>query len=47
MLARGNQFTGTTGTTTANGTGFTPPYQVTPEAVSGVQAAVMAGAGPK
>ncbi len=47
MLARGNQFTGTTGTTTANGTGFTPPYQVTLEAVSGVQAAVMAGAGPK
>jgi pectate lyase len=47
MLARGNQFTGTSGTTTANGTGFTPPYQVTLEAVSGVQAAVMAGAGPK
>ena len=47
MLARGNQFTGTSGTTTANGTGFTPPYQVTLEAVSGVQAAVMSGAGPK
>jgi len=47
MLARGNQFTGTSGTTTANGTGFTPPYQATLEAVSGVQAAVMAGAGPK
>ncbi len=47
MLARGNQFTGTSGTTTANGTGFTPPYQITLEAVSGVQAAGMPGAGPK
>jgi pectate lyase len=42
-----NIFTNTTGNTTANGTGFTPPYTYTPDAASTVQAAVMAGAGPK
>jgi pectate lyase len=48
MLARNDMFTNIrSGTTTANGTGFTPPYTYTADAASGVQAAVMAGAGPK
>jgi pectate lyase len=47
MLARNNLFSGTSGTTTANGTGFTPPYTYTVESASGIQATVMAGAGPK
>ena len=42
-----NLFTGTSGTTTATGASFGPTYQYTVEAASGVQAAVMAGAGPK
>jgi pectate lyase len=46
MLARGNVFTGTSGTTTANGTGFTPPYAYTPEATGSLAAAIMTGAGP-
>jgi pectate lyase len=41
-----NLFVNTQGTKTANGTGFTPPYQYTIDPASGVQAAVMAGAGP-
>ncbi|HVY38192.1 MAG TPA: hypothetical protein VHM31_09655 [Polyangia bacterium] len=47
MLARNNLFTNTSGTTTASGTGFTPPYSATPDAASGVEAAVRAGAGPQ
>jgi len=46
MLARNNVFTGTSGTTTANGTGFTPPYAYTPEATGSLAAAIMSGAGP-
>jgi pectate lyase len=46
MLARNNVFTNTTGTTTANGTGFTPPYSYTPEATGSLAAAIMTGAGP-
>ncbi len=47
MLARNNLFVNTSGTTTADGTGFTPPYSATPDAASAVEAAVRAGAGPK
>jgi pectate lyase len=46
MLARNNVFTNTTGTTTANGTGFTPPYTYAPEATGGLEAAIRSGAGP-
>jgi pectate lyase len=46
MLARNNVFTNTTGTTTASGTGFTPPYTYTPEATGALAAAIMSGAGP-
>jgi pectate lyase len=42
-----NVFTGTSGQTTGSGTAFTPTYPYTVEPASGVQAAVMAGAGPK
>ena len=43
-----NLFTNTTGTMTAPGSGvFTPPYTYTVEPASGIQATVMAGAGPK
>jgi len=46
MLARNNVFTNTSGTTTASGTGFTPPYTYTPEATGTLAATVMSGAGP-
>jgi pectate lyase len=46
MLARNNVFKGTTGTTTANGTGFTPPYAYTPEATDSLAAQIMTGVGP-
>jgi pectate lyase len=46
MLARNNVFTNTTGTTTANGTGFTPPYTYAPEATGALEAAIRSGAGP-
>jgi pectate lyase len=44
--ANANVFTNTTGNTTANGTVFTPMYTYTVDPASGIQAAVMAGAGP-
>jgi pectate lyase len=46
MLARGNVFTSTSGTTMANGTGFTPPYTYAPEPTDALAAAIMSGAGP-
>jgi pectate lyase len=46
MLARGNVFTNTTGTTMANGMGFTPPYSYAPESTDALAAAIMSGAGP-
>jgi pectate lyase len=46
MLARNNVFDKTTGTTMANGTGFTPPYTLAPEATDKLANAVMTGAGP-
>jgi pectate lyase len=47
MLARNNLFTNTSGTTSASGTGFSPPYPYTPDPASSVEAAVRAGAGPQ
>jgi len=47
MLARGNLFQMTTGTTTATGTGFTPPYPYTLDATATLAATVMAQAGPR
>jgi hypothetical protein len=41
-----NLFMNTNGVTTANGTGFMPPYTYTVDTASTVSAAVMAGAGP-
>lgn len=46
MLARGNVFMNTTGTTVANGKGFTPPYTLAPGATDTLAAAIMSGAGP-
>lgn len=46
MLAQNNVFTNTTGTTTATGTGFTPPYTYTAESTTGLEAAIRSGAGP-
>jgi pectate lyase len=46
MLARSNVFTSCTGTTTASGTGFSPPYAYTPEATGALEAAIRNGAGP-
>jgi pectate lyase len=47
MLARGNLFQNTTGTTTANGTGFTPPYQYSLDATTNLRATIEAQAGPR
>jgi len=44
--ANANVFTNTSGNTTENGTVFAPTYTYTVDAASGVQAAVMSGAGP-
>jgi pectate lyase len=46
MLARSNVFTNTTGTTTATGTGFVPPYAYTPEPTGSLESAIRTGAGP-
>ncbi len=46
MLARGNLFQSTSGTTTANGTGFTPPYTYTLDATTNLRATIEAQAGP-
>ena len=50
ITAEGNLYSGTSGTqaTGGGGTPFTtPPYSYTPDATSGLQAAIQAGAGPK
>jgi pectate lyase len=47
MLARNNVFTNTSGTTTASGTGFSPPYALTPDATANLEATIRAQAGPK
>lgn len=46
MLARNNVFKDTTGTMTANGTGFTPPYTYVPEGTGSLADQIMAGVGP-
>jgi pectate lyase len=47
MLARGNLFQMTTGTTTATGTGFAPTYTYTLDATATLAATIMAQAGPR
>ena len=47
MLARGNVFTNTSGSKTASGTGFTPPYQLTPDATTALEATIKSQAGPQ
>jgi pectate lyase len=46
MLARGNVFTNTTGSKTAGGTGFEPPYQLTPDATANLEATLRKEVGP-
>lgn len=46
MLARGNVFTDTSGTKTADGTGFTPQYAYDVNATGGLEDVVRSGAGP-
>ncbi len=46
MLARSNLFIDTLGTTSANGTGFMPPYSYAPETTDALAAAITSGAGP-
>jgi hypothetical protein len=47
MLARGNVFTNTTGSKTAKGTGFVPPYALTPDPTANLEATIRAQAGPR
>jgi len=46
MLNRGNVFTNTTGSRTSGGTGFTPPYTLTPDATTNLEATIRSQAGP-
>lgn len=47
MLAPGNVFTQTNGSKTSSGTGFMPPYQLTPDATGGLEATLRAQIGPR
>jgi pectate lyase len=47
MLSRNNVFTSTTGSKTSGGTGFTPPYTLTPDATGNLEATIRAQAGPR
>jgi pectate lyase len=47
MLARNNVFTSTTGSKTAGGTGFSPPYTLSPDATTNLEATIRAQAGPR
>jgi pectate lyase len=47
MLARNNVFTSTSGSKTASGTGFTPPYQLTPDPTTNLEATIRGQAGPQ
>ncbi len=47
MLNRGNVFTSTTGSRTSGGTGFTPPYTLTPDATANLEATIRSQAGPR
>jgi pectate lyase len=46
MLARNNVYTSCTGTMSANGVGFTPPYTYTVEATGALESVIRSGAGP-
>jgi pectate lyase len=46
MLSRGNVFQNTSGSKTSKGTGFTPPYSLTPDATASLEATIRAQAGP-
>jgi len=46
MKEEGNVFTNTTGDKTGSGAGFTPPYEFTLDATSGLEASVRAAVGP-
>jgi len=47
MLARGNLFTSTSGSKTASGTGFTPPYTLAADATAGLEATLRSQVGPR
>ncbi len=47
MLARGNVFTNTKGSTTAKGTGFSPPYELKPDATANLEATLRSQVGPQ
>ena len=47
LVAMGNTFPGSTGTTTGTASAFTPPYGYTPDSVANLQASIEANAGPK
>ena len=47
MLARGNVFQSTSGSQTSKGTGFVPPYALTPDATTNLEALIRSGAGPR
>jgi pectate lyase len=47
MLARGNVFQSTSGSKTAGGTGFSPPYAFTPDATANLEATIRNQAGPR
>jgi hypothetical protein len=46
MLSRGNVFMGTSGSTTSKGSGFTPPYALTVDATTALEATIKSQAGP-
>jgi pectate lyase len=47
MLNRNNVFTNTTGSRTSGGTGFVPPYTLTPDPTANLEATIRAQAGPR
>jgi pectate lyase len=47
MLSRNNVFTNTTGSKTSGGTGFTPPYQLAPDATTNLEATLRSQVGPQ
>jgi pectate lyase len=47
MLSRGNVFTNTAGSTTSKGTGFVPPYTLTPDSTANLAATLRAQVGPQ
>jgi pectate lyase len=47
MLSRNNVFTNTTGSKTSAGSGFSPPYQLTPDATTNLEATLRSQVGPQ